>query len=139
MKPVEGLRSSSRRGRLLKFSLVGALGIAVQLATLSALHAAGINYLVATGCAVEAAVLHNFLWHRRFTWADRWRDAGANATRSLIRFHLSSGLISLMGNLLVMRVCAGWLHLPLVLANVLAISICWLANFMISDYWVFGI
>ena len=28
----------------------------------------GFNYLVATALAVEGAVVHNFLWHERFTW-----------------------------------------------------------------------
>jgi putative flippase GtrA len=31
----------------------------------------GLDYLVATALAVEAAVVHNFLWHQRFTWIDR--------------------------------------------------------------------
>ncbi len=31
----------------------------------------GPHYLVATALAVEMAVLHNFFWHRRWTWADR--------------------------------------------------------------------
>jgi len=47
----------------LKFNAVGAIGIGVQLATLAAL-AGGLrlNYLLATGLAVEAAVLHNFIF-----------------------------------------------------------------------------
>ncbi|MGA2416791.1 MAG: GtrA family protein [Candidatus Sulfotelmatobacter sp.] len=57
--------------RFLKFSLVGALGIAVQFGVLALLTAIQINYLLATGLAVECAVLHNFLWHQRFTWSDR--------------------------------------------------------------------
>ena len=63
----------------MKFNLVGALGIAVQLTVLlglkSGLH---LNYLLATALAVETAVVHNFLWHERYTWADRvqpsWRS-----------------------------------------------------------------
>ena len=58
--------------RWLKFNLVGGIGIAVQLLALvllkTGLH---LNYLVATALAVETAVIHNFLWHERFTWADR--------------------------------------------------------------------
>ena len=61
--------------RWLKFNLVGAIGIVVQLSTLSVLALwLHVHYLVATGLAVEAAILHNFLWHRSFTWADRARS-----------------------------------------------------------------
>lgn len=59
--------------RLLKFSAVGAIGVGVQLGALAVLHAMEITYLPATALAVECAVIHNFLWHRRFTWADRSR------------------------------------------------------------------
>jgi putative flippase GtrA len=58
--------------RSLKFYLVGAIGIGVQLIFLflfkSELH---MNYLLATALAVECAVLHNVLWHEHYTWADR--------------------------------------------------------------------
>ncbi len=58
--------------RWYKFNLVGMMGIAVQFGALlllkSALH---VNYLAATAIAVETAVVHNFIWHEHFTWADR--------------------------------------------------------------------
>ena len=55
-----------------KFALVGALGIVVQLADPRSRSLPLVcQYLWATGLAVEAAVLHNFMWHRRFTWRDR--------------------------------------------------------------------
>jgi putative flippase GtrA len=62
--------------RWFKFNLVGGMGIGVQLLVLLALKTGlGMTYLVATGLAVEAAVIHNFLWHERFTWADRGQEA----------------------------------------------------------------
>lgn len=58
--------------RWIKFNTVGAIGIGVQLAALAILRSRlKLNYLLATGIAVEIAVLHNFVWHERFTWADR--------------------------------------------------------------------
>jgi putative flippase GtrA len=127
----------SRGGsRLLKFGMVGAIGIAVQLAVLGGLTAMRVNYLVATALAVEAAVLHNFLWHQRFTWADRGAG-GQYAVKRLLRFHVSNGAISLMGNLLLMRIFVGWLGAPVIIANIATIALCALANFAASDRWVF--
>jgi putative flippase GtrA len=58
--------------RWLKFNLVGAIGIVVQLLALGLLTSVlRVHYLAATALAVEAAVLHNFVWHEWFTWADR--------------------------------------------------------------------
>ena len=126
----------SRRG--LAFCAVGAMGIAVQLGVLYALtHAAGMHYLLATAPAVEAAVLHNFLWHERWTWCDRMvRDKSARWTR-LWRFNAANGGISMMGNLVVMQILVGTAKVPQLLANAIAIAVCSVLNFVASDRWVF--
>jgi hypothetical protein len=63
--------------RWLKFNAVGGIGIGVQLAALAILKSVlHVDYLAATASAVEAAILHNFFWHERFTWADRARLVG---------------------------------------------------------------
>jgi putative flippase GtrA len=123
--------------RLVKFCFVGAVGIGVQLGTLSMLRQLRINYLIATGVAVECAVIHNFLWHRHFTWADRIRSGMQEFAVSLSRFHLSNGLISLFGNIALMRFLVGELQFPVLSANVLAIALCFIANFLAGECWVF--
>lgn len=119
--------------RWCKFSLVGALGIGVQLGTLALLNAAGVQYLVATGLAVEAAVLHNFVWHQNFTW----RERGGAILGRLARFHLTNGAISMLGNLALMRLLVGCLGMPAVPANLVSIAVCSLANFFAADRLVF--
>ena len=123
--------------RLLKFCFVGALGILVQLGVLFALTIFKVDYLLATALAVEAAVIHNFLWHRRLTWSDRTRCGARDFLSSLLRFHFSNGLISLAGNLLLMRILVGIAQMPTIQGNLTAISICFVANFVASDQWVF--
>ncbi len=116
-----------------KFALVGALGIVVQLLTLESLTAIGLQYLWATGLAVEAAVLHNFMWHRRFTWRDRRVQNGVQ----LVRFHVSNGAISIFGSLLLMRFLVGQFGMGVLVANLLTIGLCSVGNFLASDRWVF--
>jgi putative flippase GtrA len=124
----------------LKFNAVGAIGIPVQLAALAILKGLlGVQYLLATALAVETAVLHNFIWHERWTWADRTRKAWSAhaALGRLARFNLSAGSVSILSNLLFMRLCVGQLHVPYLAANLLSIAIAWLANFLLSDLFVF--
>ena len=132
-----------------KFNLVGGMGIVVQFAALfllkSFLH---FNYLAATAIAVEAAVIHNFVWHERFTWADRIESDRIQPTslqptwrRSLprlLRFHLANGAVSILGNLALMKVMVGEGHMNYLVANAIAIVICSLANFLVSNEWVFA-
>src|SRR5580704_5332527 len=107
--------------RWLKFNLVGGMGIVVQMLMLVVLKTGlHVNYLIATALAVESAVLHNFLWHERFTWPDR---TGASFTRFL-KFSLTTGLFSIAGNLVLMKQLVGIVHLNYLLANGLTITTC---------------
>jgi putative flippase GtrA len=180
--------------RWCKFNFVGGIGIGVQFAALflvkGVLH---FNYLAATAIAVEAAVVHNFVWHEQFTWVDRvkidtiksdqgqaslraaapseaeqaaekrgfgWRSAFSAAImpsfsfralapgaprsryfqslRRLLRFNLTNGAFSILGNLALMKVMVGQGHMNYLLANAIAITLCSLANFLVSEEWVFG-
>ena len=123
--------------RVAKFAFVGAVGIAVQIAMLEGLTGIGCHYLPATGLAVETAVLHNFLWHERFTWRDRTPSRSVETCSRLLRFHLSNGVISVVGSLLLMRWLVGELGMGVIVANLLTIAACSLANFLVSDRWVF--
>src|SRR5262245_9806318 len=123
--------------RFLRFNGVGVLGFAVQLGSLTLLMAAGLHYLAATVLAVEAAVLHNFAWHERWTWRDR-PAAGAARLQRLLRFHALNGAVSLVGNLLLMRLLVGGLGLHAVPANLLSVLACALVNFALSDRLVFS-
>jgi putative flippase GtrA len=120
-----------------KFNLVGVAGMVVQLALLAVFNrlAPG-HYLMATAAAIEITLLHNFAWHVRYTWRDR-RDGSAPVVR-LLRFHLSNGLVSFIGNLALMRLLIGHAHLPLLAANMIAIVSCSIVNFALSDLWAFA-
>ncbi len=124
--------------RWLKFNAVGAAGILVQLGALSALvWGFGMNYLTATTLAVEIAVLHNFAWHERFTWRDRTAASPGGVAGRLLRFNLTTGALSVGGNLVLMRLLVGWAGLHYLVANIATIAACSVANFLLSDRFVF--
>jgi putative flippase GtrA len=134
--------------RWCRFNLVGGFGIAVQFAALVLLKSLlGFNYLVATTIAVEAAIVHNFVWHEQFTWVDRLkrnnaglkndRRARMRSLKRFFRFNLTTGAVSLLGNLALMKVMVGRGHMNYLLANAIAIVLCSAANFLVSDEWVF--
>ena len=140
LKTGGGIRSLVRRW--LKFHAVGAIGVLVQLAFLAVFKSVlRLHYLTATALAVEAAVMHNFWWHERWTWVERTEAApglGLLMGR-LLRFNLTSGLISILSNLVLMRIFVGWFHLQYLLGNLLAIVTTSLANFLASELFVFKV
>jgi putative flippase GtrA len=126
--------------RWAKFNAVGALGFCLQVSALYVFIAAWkISSLVATALAVEAAVLHNFVWHHFLTWKERrsgdWRDS----LLRLLAFNATNGSVSLAGNLLFGWLIVGPQPLAPLGANLLAIAVCSLVNFVLSDRIIFPI
>ena len=122
--------------RWLRFNMVGALGMGVQLGARALLNRrlAG-HYLIASTAALEITLLHNFAGHVIYTWRDR-RDRSLIVGR-LARFHLTNGLVSLIGNLALMRLLVQGAHMPVLMANGIAILCCSVLNFLLADRWAF--
>jgi putative flippase GtrA len=94
------------------------------------------HYLLASAAAIELTLLHNFVWHVHYTWRDRRGDSAMPG--QLMRFHLSNGLVSMLGNLALMRVLVREGHMPVLAANCIAILCCSLVNFCLGNNWAFA-
>jgi putative flippase GtrA len=117
---------------------VGAMGMMVQLSALTLLDR-GMHghYLFATAGAIELTLIHNFVWHLHFTWRDR-RD-GSTLCAQFVRFHLSNGLVSMLGNLALMPVLVREARMPVLFSNSIAILCCSIVNFFLGDSWAFAV
>ena len=126
--------------RFVRFNLVGVAGFGVQLAVVFLLShvesgfSRTVQVAAVTALAVEAAILHNFVWHERWTWADR-PAAGRDRLARLGAFHLTNGLVSIVGNVGIVMLLAG---LEPVAANAIAVATCSLVNFTAGDRFVFA-
>ena len=121
--------------RLGKFALVGAIGMTLQLSLLVLFtRKFQLPTTISTALAVEITVLHNFAWHQRFTWKDRERSS----LRSLLRFHIGNGAVSLLGNIFINSILIDHLLVAPWLAGVISIASCSIVNFAIADSWAFS-
>lgn len=118
-------------GRSGKFVAVGLLGFVVQTGVLAFLvHVAHWAWLPATVAAVELAIVHNYLWHRGWTWGDR--------TGSFLRFNASTALTSVVGNVAITGMMVAGMDMAPVPANAIAVGIMSAVNFAIADRCVFS-
>lgn len=119
----------------IKFNVVGLLGFALQTGVLFVLTRAvpRLGYLAATAMAVELAVLNNFIWHQRWTWQDRPSLTKRQTLRRLAKFNVTTGMVSLVGNLALMSLLVGHFGLPIVGANILTVAVCSLLSFFLAD------
>jgi dolichol-phosphate mannosyltransferase len=124
-----------------KFNVVGVLGFALQAGALFLLtHTThSISYLTATALAVELAILNNFVWHQRWTWKDRPSATLSGTLRRLAKFNVTTGVVSILGNLVFMSILVGRLGFAIVLANLISVFACSLLNFVLADRIAFKI
>jgi putative flippase GtrA len=116
-----------------RFNIASFAGILIQLAILWLLTSlVGMHYQGATLLAVVGAIVHNFVWHWRWTWADRALTPRAAAS-AFGRFAMTNGAVSLTVNLLAMPLLIAVGGLSPVPANLLAITSAGLVNFYLAD------
>ncbi len=124
--------------RWLRFNTVGLMGVAVQITTLFGFRSfLRIHYLPATALAVEAAILHNFLWHEHWTWSQATQTARPGVWGRLLRFNLTVGTVSILQNLFLMKLLVADLDLHYLLANLISVTTCSIVNYFFSDWFVF--
>ncbi len=144
-----------KRFRYIKFGTVGASGTVVNMAVLfvaqeylfRAIEAPRDRLYASIALAICLATLNNFTWNRLWTWADRPREAASHAgagargspIRRLARQFGQYAIASWLGIALQYGLTL-WLSnfLHYLLANVIAIVIASISNFLANDRWTFG-
>jgi len=115
---------------VLKFNFVGQSGSQLIWGSFALLYGLlGVNKLVTAALAVEVAVLHNFVWHEKFTWKDQAREPRGTSVCGSCAFHAGNGLVSLVGNVALIKLLSDGLRMNAYVANAVAIAACALANF----------
>lgn len=131
MRDVTRLRPAVARWGV--FNLVAAGGFAIQIALIALLtRAADWETWLATAIGVQAALLHNFAGHGRWTWADRpVRGARAVLARfwryEVVQLATAAGSVALTAWLAART---GW---PPEVANIAAVCTFSLVNYFVSD------
>jgi putative flippase GtrA len=117
------------------FSAVGVIGLVLQLASLWLLSAyAELPYLPAAALATELAIVHNFFWHVRWTWADRAHPPAR--LRRFLFFNIGCAATA-VASLLLMVLFVETLRMPYLAANGLSVVAGSLANFALGHLGVF--
>jgi dolichol-phosphate mannosyltransferase len=135
------------RIRYVKFGVVGASGTVVNMTVLYLCH----NYLfdgleadlgkpyLSLAVAIAVATLNNFSWNRLWTWADRRADASSEqAPPGFLSQLFKYAIASWFGIGVQYVLTLWWSHfMHYLLANVLAIVVASVSNFLANDRWTF--
>ena len=126
------------RWRFIKFGMVGGSGTVINIAVLyltqehllrgiADFHVR-LNYSIAL--AITLATISNFYWNRRLTWRDRTRGAPQPALRLFAKYVMAAALSIALQSLLTKWLA---LHLHYLFANVIAIVLASVVNFIAND------
>ena len=131
------------RHRFPRFAVVGASGTVVNLVVLylgqeflfRSIEPAGTRLNFSLSLAVFVATINNFTWNRLWTWHDRREHV---RTPVLLQF-AQYGVACWLGILLQFVITKLLVdHVHYLVANVVAIVIASVANFVVNDNWTFG-
>lgn len=124
--------------RWARFAIAGLGGLVVQLGTLAALTEwVNLHYVAATMIAVELAILVNFAWHEVWTWWDRPSASWRARWLRLSRFHVLTGVTSVVGTTIITALMVEALGLSPLAASIVAVVALGLVNFAGSETLVF--
>jgi putative flippase GtrA len=133
--------------RFLKFGTVGASGIVVNQGVLylakeywfpivaSNGHVDYVQLNLALALAIFFATLNNFFWNRLWTWADRRQRYDRPIYIQFGQYTLSCG-VSIALQILFTNLLAP--HIYYLIANLIAIVVSSILNFLLNDIWTFG-
>lgn len=99
LTPAEpGLFTRSRLMRLIKFGVVGASGVLVNVVIFEVLHRFfGISFGLANATGIVVSIFTNFLLNDRWTWGDRAKGNTLRAWALRVgRYYISAGAAALV-------------------------------------------
>ena len=133
------LATARRYQRLARFAAAGLGGFVVQLGALAALTMVlNVHYLTATIIAVEAAILVNFFWHKRWTWGARVRGCeGTGVLGRLLKFNALTAVTSILGSVVVTTFLVETASMDPIVSNSISVLVLGALNFVGSERFIF--
>lgn len=122
--------------RLLKFGIVGASGIVVNMSILYLfVEYLKFPYFIASLIAIELSILSNFTINLVWTWKDRANKV--SFWTKLLRYHIGVGATAFVGNYLILIGLTEWFGIYYLLSNLIGIAVGTAINFIVNDLWTF--
>jgi dolichol-phosphate mannosyltransferase len=129
--------------RFLKFGTVGASGTVVNIGVLylaqeflfNTVQTPEIRLNLSLALAIFLATLNNFFWNRLWTWADRKPYLQVPLPKQFGQYALACSL-SIVLQIVFTNLLAP--HFFYQIANLIAIGVTSVLNFLLNDLWTFG-
>ena len=128
--------------RFMKFGMVGATGVVVNLGVLyfcqeflfTGIQSPGMRLNVSLAVAIFFATVNNFFWNRAWTWSDRKHHPDKHLILHFGQYALACW-VGIVLQVLLTKLLVIYLHY--LVANALAIVFASVFNFLVNNFWTF--
>jgi dolichol-phosphate mannosyltransferase len=122
--------------RLIKFGIVGASGVLVNVGCLYVLtEYTRVPYFVGSVIAIELSIISNFTINLLWTWRDRSEEG--TLWRKIVRYHIGAGVTAFLGNYLILVALTELFGVHYMISNLIGIAVGTFSNYLINDLWTF--
>ncbi|MCM8595317.1 GtrA family protein [Accumulibacter sp.] len=119
----------------LKFAIVGASGVVVNLGAFTILLNLGVNKYLASPLAIEASIVSNFLLNN--FWTFRWRSTRGSLQQKGLKYNVVSLVALSVSYSTFVALSAAIPEMPPQLAQFLGIIPATLINYLLNSCWTF--
>ena len=121
--------------RLLKFAVVGIIGVCVNMGMLYLLtEKFQILYIISSIIAIEISIISNFFLNDLWTWKDRVKKT---FIERFTQYHISVGLTAILANWLILLILTEIFNIYYLISNLIGIAVGTFSNFILNDLWTF--
>ena len=134
--PFAYLKKSVISPRLIKFGIVGASGVIVNVGCLYLFtEFVRIQYFIASLIAIELSIVSNFIANLLWTWRDRSEEG--TLWKKIVRYHIGAGATAFLGNYLILIALTELFGMHYMISNLIGIAVGTFSNYLINDLWTF--
>ena len=125
-------------GRIIKFQVIAWIGTVVNLGSLWLLHGNfHIPLAIAGACAIEIAIIHNFIWHYYLTWRGRVHHTKKDFFQRFLKYNLVTASIDALVNLGILWSLAHFLNVHYLFADILGMLPGPIFKFLSNEFIIF--
>ncbi len=97
----------------------------------------GIPLIPASMIAIELAIVHNFIWHRNWTWKKRIADKPEPFFKQLLVYNTATGLVDILVNVSLLWILTTFFGVYYLIANVIGMIMGPVIKFWLNEKVIF--
>lgn len=118
--------------KFIKFGLVGIVNTAITMIIFNILHFMGVNYIVANSIGYIGGMANSYLWNNKWVFKSESKDVS-----TVVKFIIVNLIVMGINNVLLILL-VNKIGIATVIAQVIALVITTIINFLGNKLWTFN-